>query len=72
MATAITLLIVIQHIVSYTIAQGKIVNVVAEMTDPEKENTPFESEWVTPCSKEELLDCFANWEPEVEELLQVC
>ena len=61
----------IQHIVSYTIAQGKIVNVVAEVTDLEKENTPFEDEWVKPCPKKELLECFANWEPEVKVLLQV-
>ncbi|KAI5123693.1 hypothetical protein M0805_001721 [Coniferiporia weirii] len=59
-----------KHVVSYSIAQGDIVNVVTFSSSLEKEYTPFEGPWVTECPKQELLDCYAGWEPEVIELLQ--
>jgi salicylate hydroxylase len=48
------------------------VNVVAFASQPEKEGTPFDGEWVAEVPKEELLDCYADWEPEVGRLLNVC
>ncbi|EPQ57035.1 FAD/NAD P-binding domain-containing protein [Gloeophyllum trabeum ATCC 11539] len=59
-----------RHVVSYSISQGSIVNVVTFASEPEKEGIPYEGPWVTECSRQELLDCYADWEPEVEELLQ--
>lgn len=47
-------------------------NVVTFASEPKKEGSPYEDKvWVTPCSQQELLDCYAQWEPEVEQLLSV-
>lgn len=46
-------------------------NVVTFASQPEQEGTVFHGEWVAEVSKEELMDCYANWEPEVESLLNV-
>ncbi|KIK67169.1 hypothetical protein GYMLUDRAFT_156392 [Collybiopsis luxurians FD-317 M1] len=59
-----------KHVVSYSISQGKVVNVVTFASEPEKEGQTFSSDvWVTQCPQTELLDCYAHWEPEVEQLL---
>lgn len=55
---------------SYSIAQGNIINVIAFTSQPEKEGTPFDEPWVVDCSKEEVLDCYSGWEPEVDSLLK--
>ncbi|THH19975.1 hypothetical protein EW146_g1292 [Bondarzewia mesenterica] len=59
-----------KHVVSYSIARGSVVNVVAFSSEPEKEGTPCDGPWVAPCAREELLACYAGWEPEVRELLE--
>ncbi|THH03536.1 hypothetical protein EW146_g10419 [Bondarzewia mesenterica] len=59
-----------KHVVSYSIARGSVVNVVAFSSEPEKEGTPWVGPWVAPCAREELLACYAGWEPEVRELLE--
>lgn len=59
-----------QHIVAYSISQGRIVNFVAFATDPEKDDADYGVEWVAPCTKKEVVDCFADWEPEAVELLE--
>ncbi|KAA1475202.1 FAD/NAD(P)-binding domain-containing protein [Dentipellis sp. KUC8613] len=59
-----------KHVVSYSISQGSIVNVIAFASDVKKEATPYTDPWVAPCSQEELLACYADWEPEVVEMLQ--
>jgi salicylate hydroxylase len=47
------------------------VNCVAFASEPNKENTEYGAEWVTDCTKDEVLECFANWEPEAKQLLDV-
>ncbi|KAJ6596645.1 FAD/NAD(P)-binding domain-containing protein [Mycena sp. CBHHK59/15] len=59
-----------KHIVSYSIAQGRIVNFVAFASDQQKQDTEYGTEWVSKCSKHEVLDCFSGWEPEVSQLLE--
>ncbi|KAJ7091182.1 FAD/NAD-P-binding domain-containing protein [Mycena epipterygia] len=59
-----------KHIVAYSISQGHVVNFVAFASELDKENMDYGAEWVTDCSKDEMLDCFANWEPEVGQLLE--
>lgn len=62
----------LQHVVSYSISQGSIVNVVTFRSEPEKEGSTYpDTTWVTECSQQELLDCYAGWEPDVIEMLQV-
>lgn len=46
-------------------------NVITFSSDSQKENTAFEGPWITECPKEELLECYSDWEPEVQSLLQV-
>lgn len=60
-----------QHVVSYSISRGSIVNVVAMASQPDLYKSAYTGPWVTDCSREEVLDCFAGWEPEVEEMLKV-
>ena len=60
-----------QHVVSYSISKGSVVNVVAFASRPKLEGTSYDGEWVVRCSKEELLKCYDGWEPEVVDMLQV-
>jgi len=59
-----------KHVVSYSISRGSIVNVVALTSEPDKEGAPYSEPWVTDCTADELLDCYAGWEPEVIDLLK--
>ncbi|KAI9061735.1 FAD/NAD-P-binding domain-containing protein [Trametes sanguinea] len=59
-----------KHVVSYGISRGSIVNVVAMATQPHLYGTTYDGPWVKECGRDELLDCFAGWEPEVQEMLQ--
>lgn len=56
---------------SYSISRGSIVNVVAMASQPDLYKFTYTGSWVTDCSREEVLECFAGWEPEVEEMLKV-
>ncbi|KAJ3511609.1 hypothetical protein NLJ89_g3998 [Agrocybe chaxingu] len=58
-----------KHVVSYSISQGGIVNVVTFASQPERYGEPYQEDWVVYCDKQELLDCYAGWEPEVKQLL---
>lgn len=60
-----------QHVVSYSISAGSLVNVVMFTTKPHLHGTPYSGPWVTPCSPAEVQECYSGWEPEVEELLKV-
>ncbi|KAI0745659.1 FAD/NAD(P)-binding domain-containing protein [Earliella scabrosa] len=59
-----------EHVVSYSISSGSIVNVVTFATQPHLYGTPYFGPWVTDCSPSEVQNCYAGWEPEVEELLK--
>ncbi len=61
-----------QHIVAYPISQGRILNVAAITTDRESEGTLYEGPWTTEVSQEEVRREYVGWEPEVEEIVQVC
>ncbi|CDO72514.1 hypothetical protein BN946_scf184980.g55 [Trametes cinnabarina] len=58
------------HVVSYGISRGSIVNVVAMASQPHLYGTTYDGPWVRDCDRDELLQCFTGWEPEVEEMLQ--
>ncbi|EIW63582.1 FAD/NAD-P-binding domain-containing protein [Trametes versicolor FP-101664 SS1] len=59
-----------KHVVSYSISRGSIVNVVAMASRPDLYKSTYAGPWVVDCSREEVLECFAGWEPEVEEMLK--
>jgi len=55
--------------VSYSITRGTVVNVVAMKSEPERDGTKYDGPWVVDCTREELLENYAGWEPEVLEML---
>ena len=61
----------LQHVVSYSISAGSIVNVVAMVSQPHLYGTTFTGQWVTDCSPSEVQECYRSWEPEVEEMVKV-
>ncbi|KAJ4483187.1 FAD/NAD-P-binding domain-containing protein [Lentinula aciculospora] len=58
-----------KHVVSYSISRGDIINVVTFASEPKKQGNSYSDAWVTHCPQQELLDCYASWEPEVRQLL---
>ncbi|KAH8111732.1 FAD/NAD-binding domain-containing protein [Phellopilus nigrolimitatus] len=52
------------------LSQGRLINVVAFCSWPEKEGTTFEGKTVEERSKAELLEQYVGWEEEVQQLLQ--
>ena len=60
-----------QHVVSYSISAGSIVNVVAMVSEPRLYGTEFKGAWVTDCSPSEVQVSYGGWEPEVQEMLKV-
>lgn len=44
---------------------------VASLSTPELEGTRYDGDWVANCTREELLGCHNNWEPEVLDMLKV-
>ncbi|KAF7975798.1 hypothetical protein HWV62_8475 [Athelia sp. TMB] len=62
-----------KHLIIFPISRGAHVNVVAFTSEPSKEGTQYsanEKEWVADVPKEELLQAYAGWEPEVTALLE--
>ncbi|GBE78862.1 6-methylsalicylic acid decarboxylase atA [Sparassis crispa] len=59
-----------RHIITYPVSQGRLVNVVALYTIPGAEGKTYHEEWVQNVSKEEIVEKYVGWEPEVQELLQ--
>ena len=60
-----------KHVVSYSITQGEIVNVITFDSHLDRVGDPFDGPWVSECPKAELLQCYSGWEPEVQTLLEV-
>ena len=46
-------------------------NVAAFSSVPTAESTLYDGDWVVNCTKEELLQCYHGWEPEVVDMLAV-
>ncbi|KAG2159372.1 uncharacterized protein EDB93DRAFT_1115345 [Suillus bovinus] len=58
-----------KHVVSYPISQGTRINVVAYVSDEQKIGMPFEGDWVSAVSLEEVLEAYQDFEPDVKHLL---
>ncbi len=54
------------HIVTYYVRGGDMVNIVAVKEHPDW----VEESWTIPGSKQELLDAFRGWHPNIQELLR--
>ncbi|KAH8111733.1 FAD/NAD-binding domain-containing protein [Phellopilus nigrolimitatus] len=59
-----------KHVIAFPISRGRLVNVVAFCSWPEKEWTIFEGKTVEERGKAELLEQYVGWEEEVQQLLQ--
>lgn len=60
-----------QHIVANPISRGAFINVAAFVSWPEKAGTTYEGKMVEETNEEVLMQHFAGWEDEVQQLLQV-
>ncbi|KAA1470047.1 FAD/NAD-P-binding domain-containing protein [Dentipellis sp. KUC8613] len=58
-----------KHIIVYPISNGAFINFLAFYTVPDGEGTPYEGKWMRDAPKEEVLDAFQGWEPDVREVL---
>ena len=61
----------LQHIVSYPISQGRLVNLVAFVTIPGGEGQELKGPAVIDVPKDEVLEYYKGWEPAMEQLLDV-
>lgn len=59
-----------KHVVTYPISQGTLVNFVGFYTIPGAEGTTFTGKWVQDVPVEEVMACYAGFEPEVQALLK--
>lgn len=55
----------------YPISADKIINVVAFTSKLENEGKPIPDQEIRDATREEVLECFAGWEEEVMQLLNV-
>jgi hypothetical protein len=55
----------------YPIAQGTLVNLAAFKARYDLENTVLEAPWVQDVPQEQFVQDFADWEPEIQALLDV-
>lgn len=60
-----------QHIITYPISGGRLINVVAFVSEPEKEGTVYAGNEVELRPQQEMLDQYVGWEDEAVEVLQV-
>jgi salicylate hydroxylase len=56
---------------AYPIASGKLVNVVAYVSDPSKEGTRFDRKWETPTTSDEVTAHYEDWEPQALAITKV-
>ncbi|GBE80736.1 FAD-dependent monooxygenase afoD [Sparassis crispa] len=59
-----------KHLVFYPVSHGRIINVALFISQPELEGKPYDGRWVVPATKQEILENFNSWEPEVKSLLR--
>lgn len=49
-----------------------MINFVAFSARHDLEGTKFDGPWVAPCDKSDFVHIFSDWEPEVQNLIEVC
>ncbi|KAH9853973.1 FAD/NAD-P-binding domain-containing protein [Lenzites betulinus] len=58
------------HLIAYPISQGRILNVAAVVHRPELVGTIYEGPWTAEAPREEVVQSFVGWDPEVEDIMQ--
>ncbi|KAI0750647.1 FAD/NAD(P)-binding domain-containing protein [Daedaleopsis nitida] len=59
-----------RHLITYPVAQGRILNVAAVVSNLDLEGTVYEGPWVSSVSKDEVEGCYSGWEPAVQEVVK--
>ena len=60
-----------QHLVTYPIANGRILNVGVGVSYPGQEGKVYDGPWMSSASKEEITKHFSGWEPDAQEIVKV-
>ena len=60
-----------QHILTFPISRGQLVNLAAFVFYPDEEGTHFNGPWATGVDPSYVQGLFHGWEKEVDELVQV-
>ncbi|KAI0919700.1 hypothetical protein AcW1_003116 [Taiwanofungus camphoratus] len=58
-----------KHLIIYPVSRGRVINIVAFVSEPEREGTVYDSVWARKATKEEFIDKFSPVEPDVKNLL---
>ena len=61
-----------QYLITYPLAKGSIINVVASTYDPSSTGTPYEGRWVSDATRDEVVGHFDDFEPDARAVIQVC
>ncbi|KAI0640657.1 hypothetical protein C8Q79DRAFT_1004238 [Trametes meyenii] len=59
------------HVITYPISHGKYLNWIGFVTVPGGEGTAYPRKWVVDVPKEEVIQHFSGWEPEVDQMTQL-
>ncbi|KII86087.1 hypothetical protein PLICRDRAFT_114904 [Plicaturopsis crispa FD-325 SS-3] len=59
-----------KQVVSYPISRGRMINVVGMHLIENGAGTHFPEKWVVDVTPQDVVDLYADWEPEVKELLR--
>lgn len=56
---------------AYPVSQGHLINFIGFHSEPEKEGAPLDGKWSSGASREEVIGCYRDWEPQVQALMEV-
>jgi hypothetical protein len=62
---------IVQHFISYPIAQGRLINLIGFCTTPKAKPSKFEGTWAQDATKDEVVEQYKGWDDQVQELIQV-
>ncbi|KAI0666040.1 hypothetical protein C8Q78DRAFT_995036 [Trametes maxima] len=60
-----------KHVITYPISHGKYLNWIGFVTIPGGEGSTYPRKWVLDVPKEEVIQHFSGWEPEVDQMTQL-
>jgi salicylate hydroxylase len=61
-----------RYLVTYPLAKGTLVNVVAMVCDPSLTGTHYEGRWVSDATLEEVVEYFDSFEPDARAIIKLC
>ncbi|THH18845.1 hypothetical protein EW146_g2204 [Bondarzewia mesenterica] len=59
-----------EHTIISGLTCGTLINILAFVTELDKEGMPFGEKWVSEASKEDVMEHFKGWEPQIKEMFQ--